>query len=444
MCPPYAISARRLSTKHVRNTYGANPEVLRVTEKARTDQVWEVLEYADDKVIACVLAGTQEDHYRDMGRPAPRIGVMLTMVPNRMGRSPWVYPGLINLRKTQGHFDGMLGMYQAASHLSALSTYAAFKGVMQETWLVGRQGEQPEIQNPADALTGEVGVVTGGELRNIAPDPQWQTASHLDRLMEAQRMTAGIPSDFQGMSPTNVRTGRRASQLISATTDFALQEVQEIFAGSLQKEMELMVEVDKAYLNTKKSYSLHLRGEFAEGEYKPSELWSDGNKPRVSYSMAGMDANAMVIANGQRLGAGTMSRRRVMELDPAIEDPEFEVQRIAAERIMDAQLESILVQAQSPEGPYGPEQVARLVKMVTYEGKPVYEAVLKLAEEERERQAAQVEASSPEAMPGLVPLDAEPPPMIQGPNQDQSNFGSLMSKLRLPSMTVSTPGGGRA
>ena len=445
MEPPFAIASRRYSVATLRRDWGAHGPAMAQLSKARPGDEWEVLEYADDHDIALVLAGKVDSHQM-IGQSSQRVAVMLTAVPNRTGKCPWVFPGLFHLRKPQGHFDGMLGMYQAAAHLSALGTYAAFKGVMQETWLVARQGETPDVIAEANAMTGEIGIVQGGALQNIAPDPQWQTNTQLDRLMEQQRMDAGIPSDFQGMAATNVRTGRRASQIISATTDFALQEVQEIFAASLEREMCLATSFDHAYLRKGKTISLHLRGEFSEYNYKSTTLW-DGygkDKARVSYEMSGMDANAIAIRSLQLVGAGAMSRRRMMELTPEIADVDAEEAKIMAERLEDAQAESILAQASTPDGPYGPEQMATLVRKVRREGKPLWEAVLELAEEERERQAAAVEAGSPESQPGLVPLEAEPPPIIDGPSASTENLASLMSRLRQPSMTVSTPGGGRA
>jgi hypothetical protein len=442
MSPPFAISATVYSAAKLRKMFGSHVVAMSALGKSKPADEWEVLSYADDTDFALVLAGKVEgDGY---GAAPKRLAVMLTAVPNRMGACPWVYPGLFHLRKPQGHFDGMLGMYQASAQLSALQSIAAYKGVMQETWLVGRHGETPDILAEANALTGEVGIVQGGVLQSIAPDAQWQTNTHLDRLFEQQRINGGIPSDFQGLASSNVRTGRRASQLVSATTDYALQEGQEIVAASLEREMVLATKMDRAYLNKGKTISLYLRGDFSEYKYKPSELWDDYCRARVSYAMPGMDASSVAITSAGKVGAGMMSRRRGMELDPTIQDVEAEDRKIESERLRDAFLESILVQASTPEGPYGPEQMARLIEMVQFEGKPMYEAVITLAKEERERQATPVEAGAPEAQPGLVPLAEEPPPAIAGPNPGQSNLASLMSNLRRPAMAIQTPGGGRA
>ena len=50
-----------------------------------------------------------------------------------------------------------------------------------------------------------------------------------------------------------------------------------------------------------------------------------------------------------------------MELDPMVEDPQFEHDRIIAENIEQAFLTSIQQQAADPNGPYQPIDLARFV-----------------------------------------------------------------------------------
>ena len=138
----------------------------------------------------------------------------------------------INLDHAQGQFDGILGMYQMQARLMALEVIAVQKGVFPDTWLVGRAGETPQIVNPADGLTGEVGVVRGGDLKDMALQPGYMTNPAIDRLERAQRLTAGIPSEFGGESTTNIRTGRRGDAVLSAVVDFPVQEAQRIMAVS--------------------------------------------------------------------------------------------------------------------------------------------------------------------------------------------------------------------
>ena len=159
--------------------------------------------------------------------------------------------GRISLDDAQGQFDGILGMYQMQARLMALEVIAVQKGVFPDTWLIGRPGETPQIVNPADGLTGEVGLVRGGDLRDMQMQPGYMTNPAIDRLERAQRLTAGIPPEFGGESTTNIRTGRRGDAVLSAVVDFPVQEAQRIMARSLQEENELAVTMSKSMPGTK-------------------------------------------------------------------------------------------------------------------------------------------------------------------------------------------------
>ena len=133
----------------------------------------------------------------------------------------------------------------------ALEVIAVQKGVFPDTWLVGRAGETPQIVNPADGLTGEVGVIRGGDLRDMQMQPGYMTNPAIDRLERAQRLTAGIPPEFGGESSTNIRTGRRGDAVLSAAVDFPVQEAQRIMARALQEENKLAIDMAKEYAGNK-------------------------------------------------------------------------------------------------------------------------------------------------------------------------------------------------
>ena len=76
----------------------------------------------------------------------------------------------------------------------------------------------------ANGLTGEVGGLKGGTLRDSVVNPGFMTNPTIDRLERAQRLTAGIPAEFGGESGSNIRTGRRGEAVLSAVVDFPVQE----------------------------------------------------------------------------------------------------------------------------------------------------------------------------------------------------------------------------
>ena len=282
----------------------------------------------------------------------------------------------------------------------ALEVIAVQKGVFPDTWLVGRPGETPQIVNPADGLTGEVGVIRGGDLRDMQMQPGYMTNPAIDRLERAQRLTAGIPPEFGGESTTNIRTGRRGDAVLSAVVDFPVQEAQRIMARSLQEENKLAVNMSKAYAGNKgKSFYVTTKNAKGRVDYTPNDNF-DSTDNMVSYSQAGADINNLVIGGGQRVGMGTMSKQSFMAIDPLVDDPEFEHDTVIAEQLEGALLSSI--QQQASQGAIPPADLARIMELVANNEMELAEAVEKVQREAQERQAEQVAPDSPEAMPGLA------------------------------------------
>jgi len=224
----------------------------------------------------------------------------------------------------------------------------------------------------------------------------------LDRLERQERLEGAIPAEFGGESSTNVRTGRRGENILSATVDFRVQEAQEIFASSLLEEDKTAIAIDKAYFgSTTKSFFIPGRATVGKEDYKPAKLW-ETDFHYVSYSAAGSDVNNLIIGLGQRLGTGMMSKESAREADPLIDDPEMEHDRITAEGVEAALLASVQQQAADPQGPYQPADLASIVKKVMVENKPLFKAIEEVDNEARERQAQEMPVGAPETMPGLA------------------------------------------
>ncbi len=91
-----------------------------------------------------------------------------------------------------------------------------------------------------------------------------------------------------------------------------------------------------------------------------------------------------------------------------VADPELERDRIVAETMESALLASIQQQASDPNGPYQPDDLAYLTKLVLVENAPIYDAVERTQKRAQERQATPAPAPEmlggmpPEAMPGLA------------------------------------------
>ena len=320
------------------------------------------------------------------------------------------------------------GQSTESSPFMALEVIAVQKGVFPDTWLVGRAGETPQIVNPADGLTGEVGLVRGGDLRDMQMQPGYMTNPAIDRLERAQRLTAGIPQEFGGESTSNIRTGRRGDAVLSATVDFTVQEAQKIMARSLQEENRLAIDVAKAYAGRRpKSFYVAAKNIKDQVDYVPNDNF-DSTENVVSYSQAGADINNLVIGGGQRVGMGTMSKKSFMAIDPLVDDPEFEHDTVVVEQLEAALLSA--VQNQAVEGILPPGDLARIMDLVARDKKELAEAVEQVQREAQERQAEQVPAMSPEAQPGLAlpGMGAESMP-VEEPQQDAAGLEELLGAL---------------
>jgi len=391
------------------------PEAGRIFQgdSATDDHSIELIEYldAEEQVLIGRRGPIKSGSFIPSSDEQENIQLELERIPNLLGETPLVCASRIALDTAQGQFDGILGMYQMQARLMALEVIAVQKGVFPDTWLVGRAGETPQIVNPADGLTGEVGVIRGGDLRDMQMQPGYMTNPAIDRLERAQRLTAGIPQEFGGESTSNIRTGRRGDAVLSAVVDFPVQEAQKIMARCLQEENKLAVSMAKVY-GGRRPTSFYVSTKTAKGrvDYVPNENF-DSNDNIVSYSQAGADINNLIVGGGQRVGMGTMSKQSFMAIDPLVDDPEFEHDAVIAEQLEGALLASL--QQQAAEGIIPPADLARIMDLVRSDKLELAEAVEKVQREAQERQAQEVPMNAPEAQPGLAlpGMGAEAMPM---------------------------------
>ena len=397
-----------------------------------------ILEYVDEKEIVSIVLGDHRDPYADDDKYLSEM-IELERIPNRADRPTAVIPTRITLDRPQGQFDGILGMYSHQAKLMALELIAIERGVFPEQWLIANPGEVAKIIAPADGLRGQVGMVQGGTLKDVQIPANFANLQAVDRLERNQRVTAQIPAEFGGESSTNVRTGRRGDSIMSATVDFSVQEAQECFAQALQEENRAAIAIAKGYFGKeKKSFYVNWKGAEGRAEYEASDLFvTDENY--VSYAHAGADQNGLVISAGQRIGIGTMSKKRFMELDPLVDDPEKEHDTVIFEAIEQALVQSIQAQAADPQAPLPISDLAQLMLDVKLNKIELAEAIVKMQKKIQERQAQEAEANSPEAMPGMsTPQGASaaagaglPEPIPEQAPSSQ-NLAMMLQSLRGP------------
>ena len=423
--PNDCIFVYNRSRAWLQNNYPDAAGKLRAINPKPTDLI-QIAEYTDAEVtVLMAISTTKLSQWESNVRGVPF--VELERVQNKTGLCLAVVPGRITLDRPMGQFDSLVGMYALQSKLMALEVIAVERGIFPDTYLVSRPGETARfVAGPYDGRSGQVNVVQGGDIREMAANPGFATNGMMDRIERAQRIGSGTPAEFGGESTSNVRTGKRGDAILSAVVDFPIQEAQEIFAASLQEENKRAIAIAKTYFgNERKSFYISSRGAKGHVDYVPNKDFEDDNNV-VTYSHSGADANSLVVGLGQRIGIGIMSKQTAQEIDPFISDPEQEKDRVISEGLEQALLQSI--QTQASQGAIPPSDVAAIVDMVASDKASLADAVTKIHEQAQKRQATQAPQGAPETMPGLgAPgMGAEQP---QAQPQQPQDVGAFLASL---------------
>jgi hypothetical protein len=430
------------------NGYGAHVMAL-AGDDATNDTSLTLIEYMDgDSTVLMAVGNYQQNWYtRDtIGLPVVwedgnTKGVVLEAYDNMAGDDlPFTIPTRLTLDDMTGQFDGMVGLYYMQAKLMALDVIAVEKGIFPDTYLVSRPGEVGRfLEGPHDGRTGLVNIISGGDIRTEQTAPGYQTNPTIDRLERAQRVTSGIPAEFGGESGSNIRTGRRGDAVLSATIDFPIAEAQEIFAAAFEEENEAAIAMAKRIDgDTQRTIFVGTGNNRRPVTYKANEVF-EHEEHVVSYPAAGTDVNSLVIALGQRVGLGYMSKRTAATLDPFIDNAEAEHDAVIAEGLEQALMAGI--QQQASQGAIPPLTLSKIMMLVRDDKMELAEAMEQVTQDAlKEQQAAQAQAGPPatpdaaaaggavQAMAGMSPIPGAP--------QGTQDLGALLGSLRRPNMTI--------
>ena len=438
--PTDCIFAYRRSVGWMRSMgYGDRLSGLLGRYDMPNDASIQLIEYVNADATQMIAAG-----YRSADSMAYEVslggdslkGVVLEQYPNISDECPVIIPMRITLDTAAGQFDNMVGMYYQQAKLMALEVIAVEKGIFPDTYLVSRQGEVGRfLDGPHDGRTGMVNIIAGGDIRDIQSQPGYLTNPTIDRLERNQRVTAGIPAEFGGESSTGIRTGRRGDAVLSAVIDYPVAEAQEAFAFALEKENETAIALAKSWDggNSRTIY-VGTGNSFAPVTYVANETFIT-TEHVVSYPATGSDLNSLIIGIGQRVGLGIMSKQTAATLDPYIDNPEAEHDRIIAESLEQALVASI--QQQASAGSLPPLVLSKIMQLVKNDKMEIAEALTKVTEDAMKEQKSQEQTETPDAMTADATVQAMTqgggaPPAIAGPNKSQQNLMGLLSTMKRP------------
>lgn len=438
MTPNDCIFTYEVTLGFLTNRYPDAAARLEKGEKPNPDDKYEIVEYQDDEELVMIAVGkspaTQTAYTRSATYGAPLAEIMRQ--PNLAGMCTVVVPHRTSLDRPIGKFDDMAGMHQMQAKLMALTYIAIKDSVFSKEWLVGRPGELPEVLTEADPANGRTGVLTGGILQAQSGAPSPMSMQMMSMLETNQRQQGGLPQEFGGESPTNVRTGKRGSDIMSAQVDFPIQEAQTILARSKEAENCAAIAVSKGYFGNKtvSFYIRRMKGERSKVEYVPNQIFTtDVNF--VDYPHAGSDANQLAVLVGQLVSLELISEDTARKLHPLIDDPFHESELVVAEALNKALLAA--VGSQVEQGTLGAVDVANIVLALEEDRSTLAQAVQAVHAAEQARQAAQPagpEAGAPGLAPGPggAPGGAGAPPAVGPPTPSETNLAGLLGQLHAP------------
>jgi len=417
------------------------PDAARVVHKKRDcgpEELFDVLEYIDPVEVAFVVLGHDKGNEWGQEPDQSTMSVDLSRVPNRAETCWLVNPQRVTLDRPQGHFDGILGMHETQAALVAMEIIAMRKTIFPDTWFVNpNTGAVPTVVQEPDYESGTPGIVTNGIIDRQQIPPNFQAGQLAARIEGAQRDTAGLPPELGGQSQSNVRTARRGSQIMGASIDFVIAELQDAIAESMHAENERAIAIDKAYFNYQKSFYVSTKGATGQVNYKPSEAF-ETDRHVVEYPIAGTDLSDLVINGGQRVGMGTMSKNSFMKIDPLVRDVDAEEQNIRMEMAESGFFAAWQAQMADPNAPWKIEEIADFVERLA-KGEKWYDAVKAVNEAVKERQAEGAQPGTPEAMPGMAPPGAPGEvPTVGEPSPSMGNLTQLLNQLGSADMAMAT------
>jgi len=405
MEPVDCIFADRRPLGWMKDNYPAQMRALYKGDKSDTD-LFEILEYLDADETVLLAVGAEKPKQTPFSQDTAKSvasHIILERIPNSSEICPVVISGRITLDRLQGQFDQMLGMYQREAKLDALNTIAVFRGVFPDEWVVSpaNAATSPRIVQEADGKQGIRGILDKGQIQIVHPQQTQDVQISLSNLERSQRLTAGIPAEFGGESPSNIRTGRRGQDVMSATVDMPLQEYQEILANSMELENLRAVRIMKAYYGSKPSmFFMGSDGKVEHPDYTPDTTF-ETTFSNVNYPMPGTDINSMTVSIGQLVGTGIMSTETARILSPAIKDPQIEEDRVVLEGLRKSLLTGL--EQQAAQGQLDPSIIARIAKLKAQSHMTLEDAVDKIHQEMQEEQAAKAQQQQQQPQPGQAP-----------------------------------------
>ena len=334
-----------------------------------------------------------------------RDGVVLTKVPNLIGRVPVAIaqrPSFDN--EARGQFDDVLPVYAAKARLALLMMEATQKSV-----------EAP-LALPQDVTQLSIGpdaVIRSNspeKIRRVPLDiPQYAFAEN-NLLGDELRFGTRFPESRAGQADGSVVTGQGVKAL-QAAFDSQVKTAQSILGEALGEAISIAFATDDAYFaNELREVSGNTNGLQYKLKYRPSTDIAGNHGVNVEYGlMAGLDPNRALVfalqARGDKLISRSFTRRHLpiamnaAEEERAIDMEEMRDSLKAGVASLAAAIPQMAAQGQDPT-----QIIERLATVISErkKGTPLEDAVAKAFEPPKQAPL--------QAPPAMDPMGQDPNP----------------------------------
>lgn len=419
------------------------------------DTLWDTVEWIDPEHVVVGILGPRLPAYGPVdSRTVGYYGYELRRWVNKSGMCPVVAPRRVTLDRIQGQLTKIIPTVDLLQRLTALDIIAAEKAIFPDMVAMGRGPQAPQlITGPwKDGRSGQVNVMTEGDVKLLQSAPGPLTHPVLDRLEQGIRSTGGISPFYGGENTGSLRTGKAIDTMGSFSVDPRVEELQKIMARTLTSLNEGIAAVEKGYYRNRKITGYTgWATDTSMVTYTPSDVYqdcpADGTNPTltsvVEYDFPGQNVSEATVTVGQLVGADLISRKTARIKHPYVADADYEEEMVVREKVQDAVLEGFL--QQTSQGTLPLVDAIRVLKEMG-NGNDLIAAINTAQTAAQERQAAQApppdqgagQAASPGAQPGLampgMGAESQAPPAAGtpgtiGPNMNQQGLKKLISAV---------------
>lgn len=428
------------------------------------DDLWDVLEWQDEVNCFIGILGkrTTSSYLRrydaagnvTYGDYSMDQSFLLRAYPNRAGMVTAVCPAAVTLDRMIATVSRIVPHTDVLNKLAALDYIAAEKGVFPHIFVLGENGQEPDLVGGRfhDGRTGEANLLSNARsVQQLTMGATQQTQVQMANLERAARLSSGNPAVFQGEGSGSIRSGQTITQLAGYSVDPRLKEAHMVMEYALGVVNEAIGAIELGYW-PQRQYVVFSgwQGTNRHVKYRPADIFEETTKSMVAYPMPGMDAQNATVAIASLNQARMMSRRTGMTKHPLVENPPEEERAMIEESFDDAVVMTGVQLVTSGELAWTD---LAIVRRKLREGKLIEVAIAEAQEEAQKRQATQAPppepgmVAPPEAMPGLNAPTAggemappAAPPGVTPSNADQ--FEQVMAALMSAPPGGGGPGGG--